>query len=198
MPRPATAYPRLIRRVERPARCGPGQARRRPSGASRCVQRSAADSTVDSTPCGREAGEIPAQSRYGERSLESASPVADHTVHARTFERKVGRTRATDRLRPLLRRVSKRGVSRFVATPPSPSRLRRFPVFPSFSSPARAAPPGRLQPVARGPGPRSSPRAPAPPAPSPSPERGPAPARPPRRLPRRPDPQPVTPAPAFP
>ena len=45
-------------------------------------------------------GEIPAQSRYGERSDESVSPVADHTVHARTFERKVGRTRATDRLGP--------------------------------------------------------------------------------------------------
>jgi hypothetical protein len=53
-----------------------------------------------STTCGREAGEIPAQSRYGERSQESASPVADHTVHARTFERKVGRTRALTDLGP--------------------------------------------------------------------------------------------------
>ncbi len=44
------------------------------------------------TPRGREAGEIPAQSRYGERPSGSASPVAGHTVHARTFERKVGRT----------------------------------------------------------------------------------------------------------
>ena len=48
--------------------------------------------TICVTPRGREAGEIPAQSRYGERSSGSASPVADPTVHARTFERKVGRT----------------------------------------------------------------------------------------------------------
>jgi hypothetical protein len=43
-------------------------------------------------PSGREVGEIPAQSRYGERPVKGASPVADLTVHARTFERKVGRT----------------------------------------------------------------------------------------------------------
>ena len=45
-------------------------------------------------------GEIPAQSRYGERPSKSASPVAGHTVHARTFERKVGRTRAQFRIDP--------------------------------------------------------------------------------------------------
>jgi len=44
------------------------------------------------TPSSREAGEIPAQSRYGERPFGGVSPVADPTVHARTFERKVGRT----------------------------------------------------------------------------------------------------------
>ena len=47
--------------------------------------------TICVTPRGREAGEIPAQSRYGERPSGGASPVADLTVHARTFERKVGR-----------------------------------------------------------------------------------------------------------
>ena len=63
------------------------------------------------TPCGREAGEIPAQSRYGERSSESASPVADHTVHARTFERKVGRTRAIFRLDPSFDPLEARGFA---------------------------------------------------------------------------------------
>ena len=49
--------------------------------------------TSSSTPRGREAGEIPAQSRYGDHPNRSdGSPVADPTVHARTFERKVGRT----------------------------------------------------------------------------------------------------------
>jgi iron complex transport system substrate-binding protein len=47
--------------------------------------------TICVTPRGREAGEIPAQSRYGERPSSGASPVADLTVHARTFVRKVGR-----------------------------------------------------------------------------------------------------------
>ena len=46
---------------------------------------------VSRTPRGREAGENPAQSRYGEPP-SGGSPVADLTVHARTFERKVGRT----------------------------------------------------------------------------------------------------------
>jgi len=54
-------------------------------------------------------GEIPAQSRYGERPSESASPVADHTVHARTFERKVGRTRALFRLDPSFDPLESRG-----------------------------------------------------------------------------------------
>jgi hypothetical protein len=50
-----------------------------------------APADVSRTPRGREAGESPAQSRYGEPP-SGGSPVADHTVHARTFERKVGRT----------------------------------------------------------------------------------------------------------
>ena len=58
-------------------------------GARHPVLRSAA--TICVTPRGREAGEIPAQSRYGEHPFGGASPVADLTVHARTFERKVGR-----------------------------------------------------------------------------------------------------------
>ena len=49
-------------------------------------------STICVTPRRREAGEIPAQSRYGERLSGGASPVADLTVHARTFVRKVGTT----------------------------------------------------------------------------------------------------------
>src|SRR6476661_4389592 len=61
------------------------------------------------TPRGREAGEIPAQSRYGDRPSEGESPVADHTVHARTFERKVGRTRAPHRLTPLPRPSRREG-----------------------------------------------------------------------------------------
>jgi hypothetical protein len=56
-------------------------------------------------------GEIPAQSRYGERFLESASPVADHTVHARTFERKVGRSRALFRLDPSFDTFESRGFA---------------------------------------------------------------------------------------
>ena len=60
------------------------------SAAGALVLRSAA--TICVTPRGREAGEIPAQSRYGEHPFGGASPVADLTVHARTFERKVGRT----------------------------------------------------------------------------------------------------------
>ena len=77
-------------------------------------------------PFGREAGENPAQSRYGERSHESASPVADHTVHARTFERKVGRTRATDRLDPSFDACRSEGFA--IRRDPSESiPLRRFP-----------------------------------------------------------------------
>jgi hypothetical protein len=45
-----------------------------------------------STPRGREAGAIPAQSRYGDRPLGGGSPVAGPRCFARTFERKVGRT----------------------------------------------------------------------------------------------------------
>ena len=63
------------------------------------------------TPRGREAGEIPAQSRYGERPPESASPVADLTVHARTFERKVGRTRAIHLVDPSFERLEPRGFA---------------------------------------------------------------------------------------
>ena len=111
-----------------------------------------------STPCGREAGEIPAQSRYGERPPGSASPVADHTVHARTFERKVGRTVRLHRLDPSFDPFEARG-SRFVATPPSPirsggsrpcSRRPRPPVAPRRPAAvallvALALRPGRLQ-----------------------------------------------------
>src|SRR3954453_9963238 len=69
-------------------------------------------------PVVAKSGEIPAQSRYGERSSESASPVAGHTVHARTFERKVGRTRAHFRLDPSFDPVRSEGFLRFDATPP--------------------------------------------------------------------------------
>ena len=64
----------------------------RPGPSRRCPARvlgSPGQSSV--TPCGREAGEIPAQSRYGERPSGRKSGRRP-TVHARTFERKVGRT----------------------------------------------------------------------------------------------------------
>ncbi len=82
--RPASSQPALIGRlsgshppVERAAleaRCATLRAHYRP------------------TPRGREAGAIPAQSRYGDRPLGGGSPVADPRCFARTFERKVGRT----------------------------------------------------------------------------------------------------------
>ena len=98
-----------------------------------------------STPCGREVGEIPTQSRYGERSHESASPVADHTVHARTFERKVGRTRATDRLDPSFDACRSEGFA--IRRDPSESiPLRRFPCSRRSHRPREPRRPAGCQP----------------------------------------------------
>ena len=129
-------YPALIR-VRRDRSAGP-------DGSVLCYTR--ADNSV--TPRGREAGEIPAQSRYGERPARSASPVADLTVHARTFERKVGRTVRLHRLRPLVRPVSKRGV-RDSRAPPTARSARRFPCPAVPSPPVRAPRARRASPLDR-------------------------------------------------
>ena len=101
-----------------------------------------------STLCGREVGEIPTQSRYGERSHESASPVADHTVHARTFERKVGRTRATDRLDPSFDACRSEGFA--IRRDPSESiPLRRFPCSRRSHRPREPRRPAGCRPSSR-------------------------------------------------
>ena len=79
------------------------------------------------SPRGREAGAIPAQSRYGEPPSGRKSGRRP-AVHARTFERKVGKSRAPDHLTPRSIRRSEGSIAsgaRADRRGPSGNRYRR-------------------------------------------------------------------------
>ena len=73
----------------------------------------------------------PVRSRHSPATVNAPpraqSPVADHTVHARTFERKVGRTRASHRLDAPPSTMPEARGSRFVADPSDRIPSRRLP-----------------------------------------------------------------------
>ena len=148
---------RRASRAASPANAASWRARRRPAPPWYRA-------TLPVKPCVREAGEIPAQSRYGERPSEGASPVADHTVHARTFERKVGRIRAHFRLDPSFDPFEARGFASH-ATPPTPTSASEVPdpcPRPRLHRPPASAPCSPRSSSSWSPAPAAPPRPPRP------------------------------------